>query len=433
MYPRRNPRTPTLRGTFAVCPPAAILSGMPYLSWLALLTLALWLGLGTWWAVGLAGMRRLGSPSAPAPDRWPEVAIIVPARDEARNIEAAMRTLLALDYPAFEVLAVDDRSTDGTGPILDRLARQDPRLRVIHVEALPRGWLGKTHAMQTAAEQSTAPWLLFTDADVHFRPDALREAVALALHRERDHVAGLPRFVARGPLVGSFMHAFALLFGMYTRMWRAPDPRTNAAIGIGAFGLMRREAYLRAGAHRPVRMAPDDDLALGRRLKASGASQEAVFVGDYVSVEWYPDVWAAVRGMRKNAFAGFGFSLPLALAVMLALVATHVLPYLVVFFASGPVQALYVAVLATIAAVYGWNYRLAGTQPAYAVLHPVGVAFLCAAVVASILHIRSRGGIEWRGTHYRVGGPGADADDGSTDGAREGATSARGDRGGRAP
>ena len=388
------------------------------LFWLAVFTLALWLGLGGWWAVGIAGMRRLGRRTVPDPDRWPAVAIVVPARDEAQGIEAAMRTILALDYPAFEVVAVDDRSTDGTGAILDRLADQDPRLRVIHVEDLPGGWLGKTHAMQAAADRSAAPWLLFTDADVHFERDALREAMAFALHRGRDHLAGLPRFVARGPLVGSFMHAFALLFGMYTRMWSASDPRSAAAIGIGAFGLVRREAYLRAGTHRAVRMSPDDDLALGRRLKASGAAQEAVFVADHVAVEWYPNVRAAVRGMRKNAFAGFGFSLPLAGGVVLALLATHVVPYVAIFTATGATRAVYAAILLTIAAVYLWNRRAAGTSPFYALLHPVGVAFLCAAVVASIVHIRRRGGIEWRGTLYRIDGrKGADVQGESVSGA----------------
>ena len=375
---------------------------MPDLFWLALLTLALWLGLGGWWAAGMTRVRRLGRDVVPPPASWPDVAIVVPARDEAGTIEPALASLMALDYPSFRVVAVNDRSTDATGAILADTAARDPRLRVLEVKELPAGWLGKTHAMQLAAAATDAPWILFTDADVHFRPDALREAVAFALHRRRDHLAALPRFVARGPIVGSFMHAFALLFGMYTRFWGAPDPATHSAIGIGAFGLVRREAYERAGTHRAVRMRPDDDLALGRALKRSGASQEAVFAPDHVSVVWYPDLWSAVRGMRKNAFAGLGYSVPLTAGVVVALVATHVFPYAGVWLTGGLTRMLYLAVLVVILAVYLWNGRRSDASPAYALLHPVGVVLLCWAVVASAVHMLHAGGIEWRGTRYRM-------------------------------
>src|ERR1700693_4382257 len=109
------------------------------------------------------------------PAVWPKVSIIVPARDEAEKIEAAMRSKLAIDYPDFELLAVDDRSQDQTGAILDRLAAEDPRLCVIHLTSLPEDWLGKSHAMQVAASHAQGEFVLFTDADVFFSPDLLRK------------------------------------------------------------------------------------------------------------------------------------------------------------------------------------------------------------------------------------------------------------------
>lgn len=372
------------------------------LVWLAAVTLGLWIVLGAWWAVGVSRMHRLDRFLAPEPDAWPAVAIVVPARNEEDTIEPAMRSLLELQYPDLDVVAIDDRSTDATGAILDRLSAEVSCLRVVHVHELPPGWMGKAHALQAGADATHAPWLLFTDADVHFRPDTLRKAMAFALARRRDHLAALPRFVARGPFVGAFMAAFALLFGMYTRMWKATDPSSDAAIGIGAFGLVRREAYERIGGHRAVRMRPDDDLALGQALKGSGASQEAVFAGRHVSVAWYPDVLSAIRGMRKNAFAGFRFSLLLASATVFALLVTHVLPFLAVAWSGGATRALYLAVIVTIALVYVWNARFIDHSPAYFVLHPVGVLCLCAAVVGSVAYVLRRGGIEWRGTHYPV-------------------------------
>lgn len=372
------------------------------LFWLSVVTLALWLLLGGWWAQGVSRMAKLDQIALSQPEAWPRVAIVVPARNEAGGIEGAMQSLLALDYPHFEVVAVDDRSEDATGAILDRLAADHERLRVIHVDSLPERWLGKTHAMQRGADATSAPWLLFTDADVHFRSDALRRAVAFALTRERDHVAALPRFVASGPLVGAFMGAFALLFSLYTRLWSAPDPSSGAAIGIGAFGLVRREAYAQIGGHHAVRMRPDDDLALGQALKSSGASQEAVFAADLVAVAWYPTVWDAVRGMRKNAFAGFGFSAPFTVGTVIALLVTSVLPYAAIFLTAGLTRWLYVAVVIVIAAVYTYNWRFTGHAPAYALLHPVGVAFLCWAALASMIHTLRSGGLEWRGTHYKL-------------------------------
>src|SRR6266567_8232148 len=111
----------------------------------------------------------------------PRVSIIVPARNEAAKIAAAMRTLMKSDYPNLEVIAVNDRSTDNTGAILDEVASESVgRLKVIHVETLPPGWLGKTHAMYLAARQATGEWILFTDADVHHRTDSLRRAVGYA-------------------------------------------------------------------------------------------------------------------------------------------------------------------------------------------------------------------------------------------------------------
>src|SRR5262249_47556006 len=126
---------------------------------------------------------------------WPSVAIIVAARNEAAMVEQATRSLLALDYPDLSVIAVDDRSTDGTGPILDVLATGDSRLQVVHIHELPAGWLGKTHALQSAAETASARWLLFTDADVVFAPDTLLRAIALAERSRIDHLAVVPDVV----------------------------------------------------------------------------------------------------------------------------------------------------------------------------------------------------------------------------------------------
>ena len=379
-----------------------MLDAMLDLFWLAIVTLALWLAIGAWWARGVTRMTQLSRWSGAEPGVWPTVTVVVAARDEEGAVEAATRSLLQLDYPELEVVVVDDRSNDATGRILDDLAAGAARLRVERVERLPEGWLGKTHALHVGARGARGSWLLFSDADVHFAPSALRRAVSYALARDLDHLAALPRFVAAGPFVGAFMGAFALLFSIYTRLWNAADPTSDAAVGIGAFGLVRRDAYDRIGGHASVRMRPDDDLALGEALKAAGARQEAVFASELVEVAWYRDVRSAIRGMRKNAFAGLDFSVTRAVAVVIALLATHVFPFAAVFFTNGPTRWAFLAVVATVLATYAWNQRITGHPWAYGLLHPLGVLFLCVAALRSAITALVTGEVEWRGTRYSL-------------------------------
>jgi len=149
------------------------------------------------------------NPVTPAGN--PRVSIIVPARNEEAEIESALRSLLTLDYDNYEVIAVNDRSTDRTGEIMENIARDlynsksvqkvptNVLLRVIHHIELPAGWLGKTHAMWTAANQATGEWLLFTDADVKFKPDSLRRALAYAESAPADHLVLFPRMIMKRP------------------------------------------------------------------------------------------------------------------------------------------------------------------------------------------------------------------------------------------
>ncbi len=121
----------------------------------------------------------------PLPDaECPSVSILFAARDEAEKLPGALATFLALDYPNYEVIAVDDRSEDATGAILKAAARRDTLLKCVRVDKLPAGWLGKPHALEQAYEHASGEWLIFTDADVHFAPDLLRRAIALADARD---------------------------------------------------------------------------------------------------------------------------------------------------------------------------------------------------------------------------------------------------------
>ncbi|HEY4587862.1 MAG TPA: glycosyltransferase family 2 protein, partial [Thermoanaerobaculia bacterium] len=207
----------------------------------------------------------------------PRVSIIIPARNEERNLEEALRSVLALDYDNLEIDVVDDRSTDRTGEILDRMAAADPRLRIVHVRELPPGWLGKNHALWLGAGKATGEFLLFTDADVVLAPATLRRAVGAMVADGLDHLTAAPEIARPGVLFEMFVGAFSLFFTLYTRPWKVKDPESPSHVGVGAFNLVRAAAYRAAGGHPAIAMRPDDDLKLGKLLKKKGFHQEFVF------------------------------------------------------------------------------------------------------------------------------------------------------------
>ena len=353
-------------------------------------------------AYGGLALRKFEAPARPPRRPWPAVSVIVAARDEAPGIEAAMRSLLALDYAALEVLAVDDRSSDATGAILDRLAAQDPRLRVQHVRQLPPGWLGKNHALALGAREARGELLLFTDADVEFAPQALRSAVAILEAEALDHLALGPGLRLPGAWLAACVAYFARLFYVYLRPWRARDPRSAAFIGVGAFNLVRAEGYRAAGGHERLALRPDDDVKLGKLIKRAGLRQELRHAPDALRVTWYATVGEFVRGLEKNVLAGVDYRGGLALAGLAALLAVEVLPWIVLAAGDSPAQIAALASVLVAAASLGAILLEARAPVAAALLAPAAALLVVYACARSILLAYARGGIVWRGTFYRL-------------------------------
>ncbi|HEY6101207.1 MAG TPA: glycosyltransferase, partial [Anaeromyxobacter sp.] len=287
----------------------------------------LWLGART---------RRALLPVDPGAAALPRVTAVVPCRNEAAGVEAAVSSLLAQDLPGLRVVAVDDRSTDGTGAILDRLAARDPRLEVVHVTALPPGWLGKNHACAAGARRTADEWILFTDGDVVFAPDALRRAVATAVARGLGHLTLVPRFVAPGFAERAFVTAFAALLAPSVRIWELPFAGTRAYFGAGAFNLVRRADYEAAGGHARIAMEVVDDVKLGLLLRRSGVPQGVADSAGLVAVRWQSGFLASVLGLVKNAFATVEYRLPVALAASAAGAFGAVAPLLLAVLAPSP-------------------------------------------------------------------------------------------------
>lgn len=363
----------------------------------ATVTLGLWAALTTDWFLGVRKVGRL-TGSAPKLEAYPSLSVVIPALNEARALEKSLESILRQDYPNLEILVLNDRSTDQTGEILERMQEKHARLKVIHIEALPAGWLGKNHALWVGAQHTRGEWLLFTDADVRFEPHALSAAVTYALTHKLDHLTAVPHMIAKSPPLKAFVSAFMLLFSF--GILRASAAVTEAHVGLGAFNLLRRSIYERVGGHRPIALRPDDDMMLGKLVKTAGFTQAVVFATDLMRVEWYTGVREAVRGLNKNAFAGLAYSLPVVLLVNATLVVTHIVPFIAVFFTTDGTQLLFALVLANITFVYAVSRRFTRVPVPYALLHPLGVAILVYAIFESAAKAMWQGGISWRGTFY---------------------------------
>jgi glycosyltransferase involved in cell wall biosynthesis len=387
---------------------------MAYFHWIAGTILAL-----AWFSriVDAAlGMPSVADVSRPEWDRNPvlasgnpSVSIIVPARNEEETIQQALHTLLDLDYDKYEVIAVNDRSTDRTGELMESVsktsgasanARMTHPLRVIHHNELPPGWLGKTHAMWTAANQASGDWLLFTDADVLFKPDSLRRALAYAEAEHADHVVLFPRMIMKRPGEYMMIAFFQTMFMFGHRPWKVADPSTDDHMGVGAFNLVRRRVYDAVGTYQALRMEVLDDMKLGKVVKRGGFAQRNVFGGDLISIRWAHGAMGVVNNLTKNFFAVLSFQSWRALLSAFGLAFLNLGPFLGIWLAHGWARIPYAVALLSMFMIYiGMSLR-SSVPPYYFLLHPISTALFIYTLLRSTFLTLWNNGITWRGTKY---------------------------------
>ena len=374
------------------------------------LAISILLGLAclAWWAMALLIHRnlraalRLDRIRPPEPAVWPSLGIVVPARDEAATLGAAMRTRLQDDYPRLSVLLVNDRSTDATAEVAERLAARDERLAVLHIAELAEGWLGKVHAMQRGVEQMDSEWVLLTDADVHLAPGSLRRAVAWCEAEGVDFLAALPRMRSVGLALDSVLVVFLQLLVLGMRAREVRDPKSSVGIGSGSFTLVRRSLLLDRGLLERVRLEVADDLALGLAAKVAGARCAAMLAGGAVEVTFYPSLGAMFRGSEKNGFAVLGrYSLLRTWLASFAFLGVQWAPLL----ALGVVWEPWIQVMGALTIILavvqlGGLARSNGWSPLTALCWPLGALLFTAMMLRSGWRGWRQGGLYWRGTFY---------------------------------
>ena len=330
----------------------------------------------------------------------PRTSILFAARDEEEKLPAALTTLMEIDYPDLEVIAVDDRSRDSTRRILDEFAALHPRLRVVHVEDLPPGWLGKPHALQKAFEAAIGEWLVFTDADVRFKPDVLRRAITLARRQKLDHLSLLCDVEMVGFWEKALITFFVAIFHLATNPRMVGSHRSPFYVGIGAFQLVKRSAYEASGTHRRLAMEVIDDMKLGKLVKRAGFRSGVGISQDSVVVRWHAGFGNLIRGVTKNFFAGFGYNLGFVAVGVGGLLLLNVMPFFGLVFGQSWVRIFAAIALVISLGFYGGAAASMRVSPLYALTYPLGSIILSYMLLRSAIVTLKQGGIVWRDTFY---------------------------------
>lgn len=368
--------------------------------------------------VGLNGLslKVLAQEKLPILTDLPRLSVIIAACNEADTIEQALQSLLQTDYPNLEIIIVNDRSTDATGAIIERLASEDARARIkpLHIQELPDGWLGKVHALHVASKAATGDFLLFTDADIHFSPDALSRAIAFAEQHQLGHLAMAPE--TRKPasanalqqwFVSLAIAGFMALFLFAMRIRKVRSLESDAFIGIGAFNLVRRSAFERTEGFGWLKMEVLDDVGLGMMMKRSGAHCDCVSGVGLIHLEWYSTLAAVAQGFEKNFFAGFGqyrWSRLLWRAGQIA--AMVFLPWVAALWAWWALDNVLLAFLllclhiALPLGVAAWQRKRLPVELSVVAALPLAFALVIAFMLRSAWRVSRKGGIGWRGTYY---------------------------------
>lgn len=332
----------------------------------------------------------------------PKISIILSALNEERDIEKALLTLVNLDYPHLEIIAINDRSTDKTPKILDRLQTQYSRLKVCHIKELPEGWFGKNNALHLGSQMAEGEWLLFTDADVNMRSDTLTKSISYVLQHKLDHLTIYENHQRH------YFWLKILLLGLYVaysidkKPWRISYPWSKKSLGHGAFNLVNTKVYHQCGGHAAIAMECLDDLKLGSLLKNNGFRQDTVDGRDFVEREWYTSLMDMINGMKKNSFAYYDYHLlPACRDTFLAL-GFYIWPFIAVIFFDGPIRSLNLVNIALTLGVSVYVAKQFRLQKRYAIFYPIALSILIYTVFNSVFSVCRNKGVHWRGTYYSL-------------------------------
>jgi glycosyltransferase involved in cell wall biosynthesis len=335
----------------------------------------------------------------------PDLTVVIPARDEEAVIGQCIRSLVASVGVRLQILAVDDRSTDRTGELMDAIGAElcegkaHHHFEVIHITELPDGWLGKPHALAEGAKRATAPWILFTDGDVLFGPRALDLALRQATDLNADHIVLAPTMIFHSAGERAVLGAMQAMAMWMVRLWKVPDPRARDSFGAGAFNMIRRNAYHAVGGFEKLRLEILEDVFLGMRVKLAGLSQRIILGPNLVRLRWMNGTFGVVELVEKNGFAVTRFRTGLHLLACLSFVMHAVVP-LAAITSGGWNTVAGVLTYVGLILCYQASRRVTRVPVWCALIFAPAVLLVGWSFLRSMSLALARGGVIWRGTLY---------------------------------
>jgi glycosyltransferase involved in cell wall biosynthesis len=353
-------------------------------------------------AVGMRKMLKLGDMESSESSILPLVSIVIPACNEEKNIEKSMLSFLAQDYKNLEIVIVNDRSTDNTAEILKKMQSRFPQLIVLEITDLPKGWMGKSHALAKGAAMAQGNYLLFTDADVVLEKTTVARAVGYMNKNGLDHLTLIFKNLTQGWLLNSLILDSGLGLLFVFKPWMAKKSGNSSFIGIGAFNMVKKTVYQEIGGHELIKMHPIDDMMLGKMIKEHVYFQDCLLAYDFVKIPWYDSVSAMINGLLKNIFALVHYRILLIPVVLLAIIIVTILPTWGVFLGDRYVQTICFLTVGIRLITFYKGLCLQGLSRYYLPGCLITPYISCYIILKSAFVTMNSGGITWRGQHYAL-------------------------------
>lgn len=332
----------------------------------------------------------------------PNISIIIPVRNEELHLRDALRSVCEMDYKNLRIIVINDRSADKSSDILDQMKIEYENLEILNIEYLPDGWLGKNHALYSGFRITKDPYILFTDADVKFDKYVLNKSINYFIKNQLDHLTILPGIISPSTILKSVLTSFIIILTAIQRPWAARNKRSNASIGVGAFNLVKRDTYNKAGTHKAISMSADDDLKLAAMIKSYGGKSDVLYGIGQIELEWYASINEFIQGLMKNAFSGFKYNIYYVLSGVAALLLLFVIPLPLIFLFGNTIEKELIIGTMIFQFILYWKMPGNAGRWWYGFMSVYGGIILIYIILkASISNIRD-GGIYWRDTFYSL-------------------------------
>ncbi|HTY25285.1 MAG TPA: glycosyltransferase [Desulfomonilaceae bacterium] len=342
----------------------------------------------------------------------PLISVVVPAKDEERHLERSARAVLASDYKRLELILINDRSRDNTLEIMDRLGREDARVKVISIENLPSGWTGKTHAMFQGAARSSGEILLFTDADTALRPDALSRSLNFFVKERLDMLSLFPAFARRGFVEDAVYTHLALGISFFYPLTEVNDLAKPGGLASGCFIMLRKTVYDEIGTWRRLKNEVTEDVALSKAVKAQGRRLMVLRGAGVLSTKPFDSVSDVCRFWKRTYYGGLERSVTRILRLATNYTALTVTALLFIFSGIvwlngaatlGMTVLFFLAALATAGVVIPFCFFIDQEEGnwLYGLTAPVGIAISAWVAFTTLVAVLSDQGIRWRGSTYK--------------------------------